>query len=161
MLASKTASGEGQQPDERAAAPGPLLSVRGLCKFFPVMSKGFFRRQVASVRAVDDVSFDLQPGETLGLVGESGCGKTTTARSVLRALRPTRGEVLFRANGSTVDLAALSETELKPLRTKMQMIFQDPFSSLNPRMTIEQIVGEPLVIHRLQRRRRDRADRVA
>ncbi|HUS92612.1 MAG TPA: oligopeptide/dipeptide ABC transporter ATP-binding protein [Phycisphaerae bacterium] len=125
------------------------------------MSKGFFRRQVATVRAADDVSFDLMPGETLGLVGESGCGKTTTARAILRALRPTAGQVIFRTNGSAVDLAALSETDLKPLRTKMQMIFQDPFSSLNPRMTIEQIVGEPLVIHRAAPRRRDRTDRVA
>ncbi len=140
-------------------APTPLLSVRGLCKFFPVRSKGFLRRQVGNVRAVEDVSFDLMPGQTLGLVGESGCGKTTCARTILRALRPTAGEVHFRTNGRSVDLAGLSDKELKPLRTQMQMIFQDPFSSLNPRMTIEQIVGEPLTIHRIATGS-DRTDRV-
>jgi oligopeptide/dipeptide ABC transporter ATP-binding protein len=130
----------------------PLLQVRGLRKFFPIYSRGMVRRHVADVKAVNDVSFDLMPGETLGLVGESGCGKTTTARTVLRALRPTGGQVLFRtADGGTVDLASLPEKNLKPLRTQMQMIFQDPFSSLNPRMTVESIVGEPLVIHRMAR----------
>ena len=137
----------------------PLLQVRRLCKFFPVLSKGFFRQRIGTVRAADDVSFDLQAGETLGLVGESGCGKTTTARTILRALRPTSGQVLFRADGRQVDLAALGERELKPLRTRMQMIFQDPFSSLNPRMTVQGIVGEPLTIHRLARRS-ERTDRV-
>ena len=137
----------------------PLLSVQGLCKFFPIVSKGFWRKQVGWVRACDEVSFDLLPGETLGLVGESGCGKTTAVRTILRALRPTDGKVLFRSNGSAVDLAALSGSELKPLRTQMQMIFQDPFSSLNPRMTIENIVGEPLEIHRIARGR-ERQDRV-
>jgi len=138
----------------------PLLQVRDLCKFFPVLSKGFFRRQVATVRAVSDVSFDLAEGETLGLVGESGCGKTTAARTILRAIRPTSGTVRFRTGGETLDLAALPDRALKPLRTKMQLIFQDPFSSLNPRMTIEQIVGEPLTIHRLAAGRHERADRV-
>ena len=138
----------------------PLLQVRRLCKFFPVLSKGFFRRQVATVRAVSDVSFDLAAGETLGLVGESGCGKTTAARAILRALRPTSGTVLFRLNGQTVNLAELAEAQLKPLRTKMQMIFQDPFSSLNPRMTIERIVSEPLTIHHLARSRRELTERV-
>jgi len=138
----------------------PLLEVRNLCKFFPIFSKGFFHRQVATVRAADDVTFDLAPGETLGLVGESGCGKTTTARTILRALRPTSGTVRFRTNGRTVNLAEMPESHLKALRTKMQMIFQDPFSSLNPRMTVEQIVGEPLTIHHLATGRRARADRV-
>jgi peptide/nickel transport system ATP-binding protein len=127
----------------------PLLSVRRLCKHFPIHSRGFYKKQIATVKAVDNVSFDLQPGETLGLVGESGSGKTTVARSVLRALQPTSGEVLFRVNGQTVDLAKLPEAKLKPLRPHMQMIFQDPFSSLNPRMTVGDIVGEPLVIHHL------------
>ena len=138
----------------------PLLAVRHLCKFFPVLSKGFVRRRIGTVKAVNEVSFDLAEGETLGLVGESGCGKTTTARTILRALRPTSGEVMFRTGAETVDLAALPEPRLKPLRTKMQLIFQDPFSSLNPRMTIENIVGEPLVIHRLCRTRRERTDRI-
>ncbi len=131
-----------------ASVVEPLLSVRGLCKYFPVKGKGIFKKQIGLVKAADNITFDLMPGETLGLVGESGCGKTTTGRSILRALNPTRGEVIFHGNGHTVDLAQLSERELKPLRMRMQMIFQDPFSSLNPRMTVRDIVGEPLVIHK-------------
>ncbi len=140
----------------------PLLQVRDLCKYFPVMSKGFFKKQVGTVKAADQISFDLMPGETLGLVGESGCGKTTTARTILRALQPTRGEILFRTNGQRYDLAMLSDAELKPLRTKMQMIFQDPFSSLNPRMSVGDIVGEPLGIHGLASddERRDRVEQM-
>lgn len=126
----------------------PLLDVRGLTKTFEIRSKGFFKKVTGGVRAVDDVSFAVYPGETLGLVGESGSGKTTVARCVLRALRPTSGEVRFRrVDGRTVDLAALGDNALKALRPEMQMIFQDPFSSLNPRMTVAQIVGEPLVVH--------------
>ncbi|MFW6153717.1 MAG: ABC transporter ATP-binding protein [Planctomycetota bacterium] len=140
-------------------ASEPILRVRGLCKHFPVYGTGLRRRQVGVVRAVDNVRFDLMGGETLGLVGESGCGKTTAARTILRALKPTAGEVLLRTRGRTVDLAALSERRLKPLRPRMQMIFQDPFSSLNPRMTVGQIVGEGLAIHHLARGR-ERTDRV-
>jgi ABC-type oligopeptide transport system ATPase subunit len=133
-------------------ASGALLSVRGLSKYFPVMSRGVRPKQVDVTKAVDDVSFDLAPGETLGLVGESGSGKTTAARCILRALEPTAGEVIFRLpDGRTVDLAKLSDRALKPLRQHAQMVFQDPFSSLNPRMTVGAIVGEPLVIHRLAR----------
>jgi oligopeptide/dipeptide ABC transporter ATP-binding protein len=137
-------------PDAAIAnAAVPLLSVRKLCKFYPIRGKGLLRKQEGWVKAVNEVSFDLLPGRTLGLVGESGCGKTTTARSILRAVDPTSGQVLFRtASGSVVDLATFPAAALKPLRTEMQMIFQDPFSSLNPRMTVEQIVAEPLVIHR-------------
>ena len=127
----------------------PLLEVRGLCKYFPVFSKGFIQRQIATVKAADDVSFKVHRGETLGLVGESGCGKTTTARTILRALEPTAGEIVFRPGAETHDLATLSSAELKPLRQQMQMIFQDPFASLNPRMTVGDIVGEPLIIHKL------------
>ena len=127
----------------------PILSVRNLAKHFPVYSRGFFKRHTATVYACDDVSFDLMSGETLGLVGESGCGKTTTARAILRALRPTGGRVVFRVDGREHDLATLPERRLKPLRQRMQMIFQDPFSSLNPRMTVGDIVGEGLKIHRL------------
>ncbi len=133
------------------SAAVPLLEVRNLCKHFPVFSQGFVKRQIGLVRATDDVSFDLYPGETLGLVGESGSGKTTTGRAILRAIRPTSGSVRFHFPDGTVDAATLSEHELKPLRTRMQMIFQDPFSSLNPRMTVKDIVAEPLVIHRLAR----------
>jgi len=125
----------------------PLLQVRGLCKHFPVFSKGFIQKQTGLIKAVDNVSFDLLPGETLGIVGESGSGKTTAGRSILRAINPTSGQVLYSSGDHTVDLAKVPEKELKPLRRRMQMIFQDPFSSLNPRMTVGDIVGEPLLIH--------------
>ena len=145
------------------AAPAPttpLLEVQHLRKFFPVR-KGFSRRVVAEVRAVDDVSFEVREGETLGLVGESGCGKTTTARCILRAMAPSSGEILFRTRaGSVVDLARLSRKELRPLRPEIQMVFQDPFGSLNPRMTLLDNVGEPLLVNGL-RDRRARRDRVA
>jgi len=138
----------------------PLLRVRALRKHFPIYSKGFIQRHVGDVKAVDGVSFDLPDGTMLGLVGESGSGKTTTARTILRALRPTSGQVLFRADRGVVDLAALPEGKLKPLRTRMQMIFQDPFSSLNPRMTVGDIVGEALAVHKIARGT-ERKDRVA
>jgi oligopeptide/dipeptide ABC transporter ATP-binding protein len=127
----------------------PLLRVEGLCKHFPIRSKGLRKKQVGVVKACDDVSFQLMEGETLGIVGESGCGKTTTGRTILRALAPTAGHVYFRGEKGEVDLATLSLSDLKPLRTEMQMIFQDPFSSLNPRMTVGDIVGEPLLIHNI------------
>ncbi|MFA6294039.1 MAG: oligopeptide/dipeptide ABC transporter ATP-binding protein [Victivallales bacterium] len=134
---------------EGEAGHFPLLRVKNLCKYFPVYSKGFFKKQVGTVRAVDNISFDLMQGETLGLVGESGCGKTTAGRSILRAINPTSGEVHFDTFSKRVDLCSIPEKTLIPLRTKMQMIFQDPYASLNPRMTVRQIVGEPLVIHRM------------
>jgi ABC-type oligopeptide transport system ATPase subunit len=128
----------------------PLLAVRGLTKHFPVRERGLRAPRGETVRAVEDVSFELGLGESLGLVGESGCGKKTLARCLLRAQAPTAGEVIFRLpDGRLVDLARLTERELLPLRPHAQMIFQDPFSSLNPRMTVAEIVGEPLVIHRL------------
>ncbi len=128
----------------------PLLSVRGLTKHFPIRSSGFLRKTIGMVRAVEDVSFDLHAGETLGIVGESGSGKTTAARCILRAITPTAGSVVFHPKGGApVDLATLPAQALKPLRPAMQMVFQDPFSSLNPRMTVGQIVREPLDIHRL------------
>jgi peptide/nickel transport system ATP-binding protein len=141
--------GETNQREEGAQKKEPILRVRDLCKFFPIRSKGFFTREVAKVKAVNNVTFDLMPGETLGLVGESGSGKTTTARAILRAFAPTSGEVIFRVNGQSVDLAKLADRDLKPLRQEMQMIFQDPYSSLNPRMTVGDIVGEPLMLHKL------------
>ncbi len=142
------------------ASRQPLLQVSGLQKFFPIR-KGFLKRTVGHVRAVDDVTFHIDEGETLGLVGESGCGKTTTARCILRAIEPTAGEVSMRvADGSVVEMGALRRAELRALRREMQMIFQDPFTSLNPRMTLLDLVGEPLLVHGL-RSRREREDRVA
>jgi peptide/nickel transport system ATP-binding protein len=125
-----------------------LLEVKNLKKYFPI-TKGFFKRVVGQVRAVDGVSFFIREGETLGLVGESGCGKTTTGRVILRALDPTQGQVLFRHGGQMVDLATVPRKAMKPYRREMQIIFQDPFSSLNPRMTVMEIIGEPLIIHGL------------
>ncbi|MFO1087619.1 MAG: oligopeptide/dipeptide ABC transporter ATP-binding protein [Reyranellaceae bacterium] len=145
---------------ETAAASPPLLEVRGLQKFFPI-TRGFLQRVVGHVRAVDGVDFTLAEGETLGLVGESGCGKTTASRCILRAIDPTGGQILYRTrDGRTVDLATLPPRELLPLRAEIQMIFQDPFGSLNPRMTLLDNVGEPLLVNGMGNRR-ERADRVA
>jgi peptide/nickel transport system ATP-binding protein len=138
----------------------PLLEVRELRKFFPI-AKGLRRRVTGHVRAVDNVSFTVEEGETLGLVGESGCGKTTTARCILRAIEPSGGQILYRTGSdAVVDLAPMSAADLAPLRKEIQMIFQDPFGSLNPRMTLFDNVGEPLLVHGM-RSRRERTDRVA
>jgi oligopeptide/dipeptide ABC transporter ATP-binding protein len=137
-----------------------ILEVEGLRKWFPIR-RGLMRRTVGHVRAVDEVSFAIRKGETLSLVGESGCGKTTTSRCILRAIEPTAGAIRFRGeDGRQVDVARVPKGELRPLRRQMQMIFQDPFSSLNPRMTIMDIVGEPLLVNGVRdveaRRRRVR-----
>lgn len=126
-----------------------LLEVKNLQQYFPIRS-GFFQRVVGNVKAVDGVSFSLREGEVMGLVGESGCGKTTTGRSILRLYEPTGGEVWYqKLDGERIDVTKLSTEAMKPLRREMRMIFQDPFSSLNPRMTVRDIIGEPLVIHRV------------
>ena len=137
-----------------------MLQVTGLKKHF-VRTKGMLRRAVAVVRAVDGVSFTIRKGETLSLVGESGCGKTTTGRCILRAIEPSSGEIRFDHNGQSVNLVDLDAGRLNEVRKSMAMIFQDPYSSLNPRMTIVETVGEPYVIHRLARTQRQLEDRVA
>ena len=127
-----------------------LLEVRNLKKYFPI-TVGFLKREVGQVKAVDDVSFYINQGETLGLVGESGCGKTTLGRCVIRAIEPTDGIVEFRANGEMADLISLNPKEIREVRQHMQMIFQDPYTSLDPRMTVLEIVGEPLEVNNIAR----------
>jgi peptide/nickel transport system ATP-binding protein len=143
---------------ERTAKP--LLEVKHLKKYFPI-KRGFFNKTVGYVRAVDDVSFYVNEGEILSLVGESGCGKTTTARCVLRAVDPTAGQIHFRKkSGEVIDVATLPENRLRPLWREMQMVFQDPFSSLNPRKNLFDIIGEPLLVNGVNSRQK-RMDRVA
>jgi oligopeptide/dipeptide ABC transporter ATP-binding protein len=122
----------------------PLVSVRNLRKEFPIR-RGVLSRQVGAVKAVNDVSFDVARGETLGVVGESGCGKTTTGRTILRLIEPTSGEIRFEGR----DVRSMGTSELRALRREMQIIFQDPVSSLNPRMTVGAIIREGLTIHKL------------
>jgi len=132
-----------------------LLQVKNLKKYFPIRG-GLFSREVARVHAVDDVSFTIEKGETLGLVGESGCGKSTTGRCILRLIEPTSGEVTFEGQNVT----ALDKRSLRHLRSDMQIIFQDPYASLNPRMTVGSIIGEALVIHKLAKSKSERNERV-
>src|SRR5947208_16051994 len=122
-----------------------LLEVRDLRKYYPVTKGCIFQRQVGAVKAVDDLSFFIRKGETLGLVGESGCGKTTTGRVILRLQEPTAGQALFEGR----DIFKLGKEELRRLRRAMKIIFHDPYSSLNPRMTVGDSISEPLVTHRL------------
>jgi len=124
----------------------PLLKVRDLKKHFPI-HKGFLGRKVGSVKAVDGISFDLMPGETLGLVGESGCGKTTAGRSILRLIEPTAGSAVLNRDDGEVDIFNLDGPALRAARSDMQIIFQDPYSALNPRMTIGSIIGDALELH--------------
>ena len=126
-----------------------LLHVDKLVKHFPITRGIIFQKQIGSVRAVDGISFDIYRGETLGLVGESGCGKTTTGRAILQLQKPTSGRVIFEG----IDLVSLEPKELRKMRRQMQMIFQDPYASLNPRMTIGEIIGEPLRLHGLANRK--------
>ncbi len=136
------------RPDAEAAATQatkPILEVRHLVKHFPLTGGGVLRRRIGDVHAVCDVSFDLRPGETLGLVGESGCGKSTTGKTILRLTEPTSGQILFEG----VDLAGRSRKQMRQVRRDLQVVFQDPYASLNPRMPVNAIVAEPLVIHGL------------
>jgi peptide/nickel transport system ATP-binding protein/oligopeptide transport system ATP-binding protein len=141
-----------------AAAPSdaPLLEVQGLKKHFPI-KQGLLGRTVGQVYAVDGISFSLKQGETLGLVGESGCGKSTAGKSILRLIEPTEGTIKLEG----VDITHLSRRDLRPYRREMQIIFQDPYSSLNPRMSAGSIVGEPLLIHNMTKTRKERDERVA
>jgi len=134
----------------QAKAEAPLVQVRGLKKYFPIF-KGFFRQKVGDVKAVDGISFDIMPAETVAMVGESGCGKTTAGRSILRLIEPNAGTVMFRGK----NIPDLEPEELRQLRRYMQIIFQDPYSSLNPRQTIGQIIGTPLVLHDLAKTQRE------
>ena len=126
----------------------PLLEVKNLKKYFPV-EKGFWRKTVGYVKAVDKVNLYINEGETLGVVGESGCGKTTLGRCILRAIEPTEGSILFRLNGDMIDITKLDKESLRATRKYTQMIFQDPYSSLDSRMTVLDIVGEPLLVNNL------------
>ncbi|MFW5787518.1 MAG: ABC transporter ATP-binding protein [Halanaerobiales bacterium] len=137
------------------AAQEKLLELKNVKKYFPVKS-GVFRRTTGYVKAVDDVSFTIYDGETLGLVGESGCGKSTTGRTILRLLEATEGEIYFEGK----DLLSMDKKELRSMRKEMQIIFQDPYASLNPRMTVADIVGEPLDIHNLADNKKERNERV-
>src|SRR5437762_2163133 len=141
---------------QNPASADALVEVRGLKKYFPVTSGAIVRRIVGWVKAVDDVSFSIRRGETLGLVGESGCGKTTTGRCILQLERATSGQVMFEGR----DLSGLDLTELRPVRRRMQVIFQDPYSSLNPRMTVGQILAEPIAVHGIIPSARGRRERV-
>ena len=131
-------------PAPRPDSGEPLLEVRNLTKYFPITQGIIFQKEVGRVHAVEDVSFSIQPGETLGLVGESGCGKSTTARLVTKLLEPTSGTIKFEGR----DITHLSRSEMMPLRRQMQIIFQDPYSSLNPRQTVGQIISAPFRIHK-------------
>lgn len=134
-----------------------LLEVRNLTLYFPVHKGIIFQKKIGDIKAVDGIDFYIDRGETLGLVGESGCGKTTTGRALLQLDKPTAGQIFFEGE----EITHLAEKELQPLRRKMQMIFQDPFGCLNPRMTAGEIIGEPLVIHRVIGSKAEYRDRIA
>ncbi|RMG14828.1 MAG: ATP-binding cassette domain-containing protein [Planctomycetota bacterium] len=148
-------------PESGDRAAEPLLEVKDLKIYYPVHS-GVFMRHTGDVKAVDGVSFSIEPGETLGLVGESGCGKTTVGKGIMRLVQVTSGQLLFRSQrGGVVDLVSLGKRELRPLRAEVQMIYQDPYSSLNPRWSVEDIVSEPLKVHAPEMSHTEREDKVA
>ncbi len=139
----------------------PLLEIRNLKIYYPI-HRGVMLRKVGDVKAVDDISFTLRKGETVGLVGESGCGKTTVGKGIMRLVDITSGQILLhRTNGSTVDLATLNRGSMRPVRAEIQMIYQDPYSSLNPRWTVGNTIAEPLTIHQPKMSRAERAEKVA
>ncbi len=145
------------QGNGQPTAEDNLIEVRDLQMYFPVTSGLIFQKTVAHIKAVDGVSFNVRRGETLGLVGESGCGKTTTGRCILQLYKPTAGQIIFDGR----DLTGLASRELRTMRREMQVIFQDPYSSLNPRMTAGNIIGEPLVVHGLVKGKSEYRERVA
>ncbi|KAB8030937.1 ABC transporter ATP-binding protein [Fluviispira multicolorata] len=132
-----------------------ILQIKNLVKYFPI-SGGIFGKEIAKVHAVDDVSFSLKKGQTLGLVGESGCGKSTLGRTILRLLEPTSGNIVFDGK----DITKLSQKELRPLRKEIQIVFQDPFASLNPRMSVQEILSEPFEIHNLYKNPEERKNKI-
>ena len=134
----------------------PLVEVKNLKMHFPITRGIIFQRQVGAIKAVDGINFSMTRGETLGLVGESGCGKSTTGRAILQLYRPTAGEVVFEG----VDLTKSKGEDLRKMRRRMQMIFQDPYASLNPRMTVGSIIGEPLEVHNIGSNKKERQERV-
>ncbi len=149
------ADADWKKSSEEKQKLAPVLSLKGVCKWYPV-HKGIFSRAKEFVKAVDDCSFDVFPGETLGLVGESGCGKTTLGRTILQLIRPTAGTILFEG----VELSKLEEKQLRPLRKNMQIIFQDPYSSLNPRMSVGEAIMEPMRVHHLHNSNEQRKQKV-
>ncbi len=144
------------KPAASNGKPDTILSVKDLKMHFPIMRGIVFQRQVGAIKAVDGLSFDLYRGETLGMVGESGCGKSTTGRAILQLYRPTGGDVVFEG----VNLVETKGESLRKMRSRMQMIFQDPYASLNPRMTVGSIIGEPLEVHSIGENKKDRQERV-
>ena len=146
----------GNGTESRSGEPDILLNVRGLKMHFPITKGIIFQRQVGAIKAVDGIDFELYRGETLGLVGESGCGKSTTGRAILQLYRPTAGEVIFEGT----DLVNVKGEDLRKMRRRMQMIFQDPYASLNPRMTVGSIIGEPLEVHNIGANKKERQERV-
>ncbi len=150
-----------EQKEQTQAQTAPeddvLVSVRDMQMYFPVRSGIVFQRKIADIKAVDGVSFQIRRGETLGLVGESGCGKTTTGRCILQLYKPTAGQVLFEGN----DLTTLKGGQLRRFRRRMQMIFQDPYSSLDPRQSAGSIIGEPLIVHKMTNSRGEYRDQVS
>ena len=154
VLTTSKSSGYGMGASKEGGET--LLHVAGLKMHFPITKGIVFQRQVGAIKAVDGISFDLYRGETLGLVGESGCGKSTTGRAILQLYRPTEGQVVFEGK----DLTTVKGEELRKMRRRMQMIFQDPYASLNPRMTVGSIIGEPLEVHNIGSSKKERQDRV-